>query len=142
MNREGTMNVRCGLLLVVGFFLLPQFQPTLSAQDMDTLDGIYRGEYEQLLLQENALLQQVEGLRDLKAGVDDMIEAVGTTPTADYAQEADRYERLQLLLPSAIKYSRELDQTLRKLEGVQQKKADLRAKVLERQSDVPIWWTQ
>jgi hypothetical protein len=131
-----------GLCVAVILLFLPQFVPTIAAQDMDTLDGIFRREYEQLLPQENALLQEVENLKGLKSRVDDMIDQVIATPTADYAKEADRYQRLQLLLPSAIKYSQELDQTLKKLDVVQRKKADLRAKVLERQSAVPIWWTQ
>jgi hypothetical protein len=141
-EEEGMMRVRYGLLFVVLLAFLPQLQPTLAAQDMDTLDRVFREEYEQLLLQENVLLQRIENLKDLKSRIDDMIEEASAAPTTDYAQETDRYQRLELLLPPAVKYSQELEQTLKKLEAVQQKKEDLRAKVLERQSDLPIWWTQ
>ena len=136
------MRVRLGLILAVVLFLLPQLQSILAAQDMDALDTVYRREYEGLLLQENALLQQVESLKALKSEIDDMIEAASAGPTNNYAQETDRYQRIQLLLPPAIRYSQELDQTLKRLQAVQQKKETLREKVLGRQSALPIWWTQ
>jgi multidrug resistance efflux pump len=114
----------------------------VSAQEMDTLDGIYRGQYQQLKLEENGIQQRVQSLKDLKSGIDDLIGQVTASSADSYALEADRYRQLQLLLPSAIKYCEELDQAQKRFDQLQQKKAELRSKILERQSSLPVWWSE
>lgn len=118
------------------------FPLVLAAQDMDTLEGIYRQQYEQLTAQESALQQQIENLLNMRSQVDNLIGQVGSAPASSYGQEADRYRQLELLLPSATRYSQELEQRQRQLAEVQQQKAELRSKILQRQSALPIWWTQ
>ena len=113
-----------------------------AAQDMDTVEGVYRQQYEQYTAQEAALQQQINGLLSQKTQVDGLIAQITGTSTQNYAQEAERYRQLQLLLPSAIQYSRDLADREKLLAQVQQKKAQLRAAILGRQSSLPIWWTQ
>ncbi len=113
-----------------------------AAQDMDTLEGIYREQYQKLTAQENALQQQIDNLNNLKSQVDGLIGQVAGMPSTNYSQEADKYRQLELLLPSATRYSQELDQRQRQLADVQRQKAELRSTILQRQSSLPIWWTQ
>jgi peptidoglycan hydrolase CwlO-like protein len=116
--------------------------PLLGAQDMDTLEGVYREQYEQLTAQENMLQEQIDNLTNMKAQVDSLIGQVGDIPAVDYAQEADRYRQLELLLPSATRYTQELARRQKQLTELQQQKTDLRSRILERQSSLPIWWRQ
>lgn len=125
------------LLILIQALFLPA-----HAQDMDTLEGIYREQYFQLTAQENALQQQIDNLTNLKSQVDGLMGQVANMPTANYGQEADKYRQLELLLPSATRYSAELDQRQRQLADVQRQKAELRSRILQRQSALPIWWTQ
>jgi uncharacterized phage infection (PIP) family protein YhgE len=119
------------------------FFPGLSAaQDMDTIEGVYRQQYEQYTGQEAALQQQINALLSQKDQVDGLISQITGQATQNYTQEAERYRQLQLLLPSAIQYSRDLADREKLLTQVQQRKAQLRAAILERQSSLPIWWTQ
>jgi len=113
-----------------------------AAQDMDTIEGIYRLQYEQYTAQETTLQQQMAALANVKSQVDGLISQVGGSSTTNYAQEADRYRQLQLLLPSAIQYSLDLDRLDKQISEVRKRKAELSAKILERQSALPIWWTQ
>ena len=123
------------MLIAVVCFALP-----LWAQDMDTLEGVHREQYERLTSQQNFVQQQMDMLLGLKSQVDDLIARVSTIPSADYSQEADRYRRLELLLPSAARYSEELAQRQKQLQQLQQQKAELRSRILERRSDLPVWW--
>ncbi len=113
-----------------------------AAQEMDAIEGVYRQQYEQYTAQETTLQQQMDALANVKSQVDGLISQVSGTPTTNYAQEADRYRQLQLLLPSAIQYSLDLDRLDKQLAEVRKRKAELSAKILERQSALPIWWTQ
>lgn len=113
-----------------------------GAQDMDTIEGIYRQQYQQYTAQEAALQQQMDALMSQKGQVDGLISQITGATTQNYAQEAERYRQLQLLLPSAIQYSSDLAQRERALTQVQAKKAELRAAILGRQSALPVWWTQ
>ena len=113
-----------------------------AAQDMDAIEGVYRQQYEQYTAQETALQQQMDALANMKSQVDGLISQVGGAPTTNYAQEADRYRQLQLLLPSAVQYSLDLDRLDKQLTEVRKRKAELSATILGRQSALPIWWTQ
>jgi hypothetical protein len=118
------------------------FAVPLAAQDMDTLEGVHRQQYERLTAQENSVQQQMDVLMGLKSGVDDLIGQVSTIPSEDYSQEADRYRQLELLLPSATRYSEELARRQKQLQQLQQQKATLRSQILERRSDLPVWWRE
>ena len=113
-----------------------------AAQDMDAIEGVYRQQYEQYTAQETALQQQMDALANMKSQVDGLISQVGGAPTTSYAQEADRYRQLQLLLPSAVQYSLDLDRLDKQLAEVRKRKAELSATILARQSVLPVWWTQ
>ena len=131
------------LVLPAVFLILALFSSFVaSAQDMDSIEGVYRKQYEQCMIQERTLQQQMQNLANLKSKVDDLIAQVSSAQTTDYAQEADRYRQLQLLLPSAIQYSEELDRRDKQLTEIQHKKDELKSAILNRQSTLPIWWTQ
>lgn len=143
---KNDQRVKNGLFRSVLPAILPVFLTCFSfvaaAQDMDAIEGVYRQQYEQYTTQETTLQQQMDALANVKSQVDGLISQVGGAPTANYAQEADRYRQLQLLLPSAIQYSLDLDRLDKQLAEVRKRKAELSAKVLERQSALPVWWTQ
>lgn len=130
------------LLISVLLILLLGLVYVTMAQDMDSLEGIYREQYFQLTARENDLQQQIDNLTNLKSQVDNLMGQVGGMPSANYSQEADKYRQLELLLPSATRYSQEIDVRQRQLAEVQRQKAELRSKILQRQSALPIWWTQ
>jgi prefoldin subunit 5 len=109
---------------------------------MDTLEGVYRQQYEQFTARESGLQQQIDDLDSVLNQIQTVIGQVNGLPTTDYAQQADRYQQLQLLLPSATRFSQEISQKQRQLGEVQQKKAELRSTILARQSDLPIWWRE
>jgi prefoldin subunit 5 len=113
-----------------------------AAQDMDSLEGVYREQYQQYTAQETMLQQQVDALASVKSQVDDLISQVSGTQTTNYAQEAERYRQLQTLLPSAIQYSTDLAARDKQLTEVRKRKAELRDTILARQSALPVWWTQ
>jgi hypothetical protein len=113
-----------------------------TAQDMDTLEGIYRVQYEQYTVQENVFQQQINHLIDLKSQVDGLIAQIGSSPTTNYGQDAEKYRQIQLLLPSAIQYSQDIDQLQKQLAEVERHKEELRSTILARQSALPIWWTE
>ncbi len=114
----------------------------VAAQDMDSIEGVYRQQYTQYTAQETTLQQQMDALARMKSQVDDLIAQVSGAPTTNYNQEAARYQQLQLLLPSAIQYSRDLDRLDKQLTEVRKRKAELRETILARQSALPVWWTQ
>lgn len=122
--------------------LAPFWSFVATAQDMDTIEGVYRRQYEQYTMQEREIQQQMENLANLKSQIDSLIAQVGGTPTTNYTQEADRYRQLQLLLPSALQYSHELERRDKQLTDIRHQKDELKSKILERQSSLPIWWTQ
>ena len=114
----------------------------VAAQDMGSIEGVYRQQYTQYTAQETTLQQQMDALARMKSQVDDLIAQVSGAPTTNYNQEAARYQQLQLLLPSAIQYSRDLDRLDKQLTEVRKRKAELRETILARQSALPVWWTQ
>jgi len=136
--------MRLSHLVFPAVFLI--FAPLLplvaTAQDMDTIEGVYRQQYDQYTMQERELQRQMENLANLKSQVDNLIAQVGSAPTTNYAQEADRYRQLQLLLPSAIQYSQDLERRDKQLAEIQHRKDELKSQILNRQSTLPIWWTQ
>jgi prefoldin subunit 5 len=130
-----------GLSALLLIFMQALFFPAY-AQDMDSQEGVDREQYQQLTAQENVLQQQIDTLASLKSQVDGLMGQVANMPTTNYGQEADKYRQLELLLPSATRYSYELDQRQRQLTEIQRQKAELRSRILQRRSSLPIWWTQ
>jgi hypothetical protein len=124
------------------FILVPFWSVIATAQDMDTIEGVYRQQYEQYTIQENGLRQEMQNLANLKSQIDSLITQVGNALTTNYAQEADRYRQLQLLLPSAIQYSHELEQRDKQITDIERRKDELKSQILDRQSTLPIWWTE
>jgi chromosome segregation ATPase len=108
---------------------------------MDSIEGVYRQQYGQYTALESRLQDQMDALSALKAQVDSLISQVAGSTTENYAQEAEKYRQLQLLLPSAIQYSVQLGDRARQLAEVERRKDELRSKILERQSALPVWWT-
>ena len=113
-----------------------------AAQDMDAIEGVYRQQYEQYTAQENSLQQQIDALSSAKSQVDNLIAQVSGAATTNYAQEAERYRQIQLLLPSAIQYSLDLDRRDKELAEIRQRKEQLRTAILGRQSALPVWWIE
>jgi len=136
--------MRLSRLVLPAVFLIPALFSSFvaTAQDMDAIEGVYHQQYEKYMIQERALRQQMQNLANLKSQVDNLIAQVSSSQTTDYAQETDRYRQLQLLLPSAIQYSQELDRRDKQLTEIQHKKDELKSAILNRQSTLPIWWTQ
>jgi chromosome segregation ATPase len=109
---------------------------------MDAIEGVYRQQYEQYTAQENSLQQQIDALSSAKSQVDNLIAQVSGAATTNYAQEAERYRQIQLLLPSAIQYSLDLDRRDKELAEIRQRKEQLRTAILGRQSALPVWWIE
>ena len=112
------------------------------AQEMDPQDGVYQKQYEQYRATEQQLQSQFNATRDLKAQVDSLISQVGGASTTSYSQEVEKYRQLQLFIPVALRYAQELEVFQRQLDEIRAKKDDLRARVLSRQSSLPLWWTE
>ena len=130
------------LLPAILLVCLAGFPFAAAAQDMDSIEGVYRQQYQQYTAQEASLQQQMDSLSSAKSQVDDLISQVGGATTTNYAQEAEKYRQLQLLLPSAIQYSLDLAARDKQLTEVRRRKAELRDTILARQSALPVWWTQ
>jgi hypothetical protein len=116
--------------------------PFLTFLLSDTLEGTQREQYDQLAVQQNVLQGQIDSLVSLKSQIDGLIGQISSVPTDNYSQEADRYRQLELLLPSATRYSQELAQRTRQMEQIRGRKAELRSKILQRRSDLPVWWRE
>lgn len=129
-------------LPLIFLILAPFLSFVATAQDMDTIEGVYRQQYEQYTIQESRLRQEMENLSNLKSQIDSLIAQVGNATTTNYAQESDRYRQIQLLLPSAIQYSHELEQRDKQITDIERRKSELKSQILERQSTLPIWWTE
>lgn len=127
-------------LLGAVLLLVTCFSSLLPAQDMDTLEGLYRQRYEQFAATESSLQQQIDNLNSVLSQIQTVIGQVNNLPAVNYAQQADRYQQLELLLPSARRFSQEISQRQGQLDEVQRQKAELRSTILARQSDLPIWW--
>jgi len=130
------------VLFVISTVVAPCFSFVATAQDMDSIEGVYRAQYEQYRAQENSLQQRIDNLVDLKSQVDRLIAQIGNSPSANYGQEAERYRQIGLLLPSAVQYSQEIDQLQKQLAEVQRHKEELRSAILARQTALPVWWTE
>lgn len=133
-------------LLHVFVLVLPMLVPSLGApllaQDMDAVEGIHREQYQALTARESGLQQQINDLNTVLAQIQTAINQVNSLPATNYAEQADRYRQLELLLPSATRFSQEIYQRQTQLDEIQRQKLDLRSTILARRSDLPIWWRE
>ncbi len=136
------MRVPHNLVAIIALAFTVCFSPGLFAQDMDTQEGIYRQQYEQYTARQSALQQQIDGLSSVLTQIQTLIDQVNALPADNFAQQADKYGELQLLLPSAEKFSQEISQRQRQLDKVTQQIDELRTAILARQSSLPIWWKE
>ena len=136
------MRLRHSLIMIIALALVACSSAVLFGQDMDTLEGIYRQQYEEYTARQGALQEQIDGLNSVLTQIQTLIDQVSALPAETYAQQADRYEQLSLLLPSAQKFSQQIGQRQKRLDEVMRKKEDLRSTILARQSSLPIWWRE
>lgn len=136
------MKVHYGLIMMLALAFIACPLTALFSQDMDTLEGIYRQQYGEYTARQYELQEQIEGLNNVLVQIQALIDQVNALPTENYAQQADRYEQLQLLLPSAQKFSEEIAKREKQLDQIMKKKDELRSTILSRQSSLPIWWAE
>jgi len=136
------MKVHHRLIIVIALAIVAWPQAFLFSQDMDTLEGIYRQQYQEYTARQNSLQVQIDGLSNVLTQIQSTIDQINALPAENYAQQADKYEQLTLLLPSAQKFSQEIAKRQKQLDEITRKKEDLKSTILSRQSSLPIWWTE
>ena len=136
------MRERYSLIMVFALALVVCSSAALFSQDMDTQEGIYRQQYEEYTARQDDLQEQIDGLNGVLTQIQALIDQINALPAETYAQRADRYEELTLLLPSAQRFSQEISQRQKRLDEVMRKIEDLKSTILSRQSSLPIWWRE
>jgi len=136
------MKVHHRLIIVILLAIVACPQRVLFSQDMDTLEGIYQQQYQEYTARQNSLQVQIDGLSNVLTQIQSTIDQINALPAENYAQQADKYEQLTLLLPSAQKFSQEIAKRQKQLDEITRKKEDLKSTILLRQSSLPIWWTE
>ncbi|MGA2107280.1 MAG: hypothetical protein ABSH25_06520 [Syntrophorhabdales bacterium] len=136
------MRERYSLIMVFALALVVCSSAVLFSQDMDTQEGIYRQQYEEYTARQDDLQEQIDGLNGVLTQIQALIDQINALPAETYAQQADRYEELTLLLPSAQRFSQEISQRQKRLDEVMRKIEDLKSTILSRQSSLPIWWRE
>ena len=70
--------MRLSRLVLPAVFLILAFLSSFgaTAQDMDTIEGVYHRQYDKYMIQERALRQQMQNLANLKSQVDNLIAQV------------------------------------------------------------------
>ena len=136
------MRERYSLVMVCALALVVCSSAVLFSQDMDTQEGIYRQQYEEYTARQDDLQEQIDGLNGVLTQIQALIDQINALPAETYAQRADRYEELTLLLPSAQRFSQEIGQRQNRLDEVMRKIEDLKSTILARQSSLPIWWRE
>ena len=136
------MRERYSLVMVCALALVVCSSAVLFSQDMDHQEGIYRRQYEEYTARQDDLQEQIDGLNGVLTQIQALIDQINALPAETYAQQADRYEELTLLLPSAQRFSQEIGQRQNRLDEVMRKIEDLKSTILARQSSLPIWWRE
>lgn len=136
------MRERYSLIMVFALALVVCSSAVLFSQDMDQQEGIYRQQYEEYTARQDDLQEQIDGLNGVLTQIQALIDQINALPAETYAQQADRYEELTLLLPSAQRFSQEISQRQKRLDEVMRKIEDLKSTILSRQSSLPIWWRE
>lgn len=112
------------------------------AQDMDALDTVYRQGFEQNRNQRETLQRQVDDLRGIKSQVDSIMAQIEGRSSPTYQEQAEKYRQIEVLVPVAIRFSQELDRKQKQVDQLDQERETIRAKVLERQNYMPLWWRE
>ncbi len=136
------MRERYSLVMVCALALVVCSSAVLFSQDMDQQEGIYRQQYEEYTARQDDLQEQIDGLNGVLTQIQALIDQINALPAETYSQQADRYEELTLLLPSAQRFSQEIGQRQKRLDEVTRKIEDLKSAILARQSSLPIWWRE
>jgi peptidoglycan hydrolase CwlO-like protein len=136
------MRERYSLIMVFALALVVCSSAVLFSQDMDQQEGIYRQQYEEYTARQDDLQEQIDGLNGVLTQIQALIDQINALPAETYAQQADRYEELTLLLPSAQRFSQEISQRQKRLDEVMRKIEGLKSTILSRQSSLPIWWRE
>ncbi len=136
------MRERYSLVMVCALALVVCSSAVLFSQDMDQQEGIYRQQYEEYTARQDDLQEQIDGLNGVLTQIQALIDQINALPAETYSQQADRYEELTLLLPSAQRFSQEIGQRQNRLDEVTRKIEDLKSAILARQSSLPIWWRE
>ncbi len=136
------MREQYSLVMVFALALVVCSSAVLFSQDMDQQEGIYRQQYEEYTARQDDLQEQIDGLNGVLTQIQALIDQINALPAETYAQQADRYEELTLLLPSAQRFSQEISQRQKRLDEVMRKIEDLKSTILSRQSSLPIWWRE
>ena len=112
------------------------------AQDMDALDSVYRQGFEQNRNQRETVQRQLDDLRGIKSQVDSIMAQIEVRPSRTYQEQAEKYRQIEVIVPVAIRFSQELDRKQKQLDKLDQERETIRAKVLERQDYLPLWWRE
>lgn len=112
------------------------------AQDMDALDSVYRQGFEQNRNQRKTVQGQLDDLRGIKSQVDSIMAQIEVRPSPTYQEQAEKYRQIEVIVPVAIRFSQELDRKQKQLDKLDQERETIRAKVLERQDYLPLWWRE
>jgi len=115
---------------------------TALAQDMDTLDTVYRQGFEQNRNQREIVQRQLDDLRGIKSQVDSIMSQIEGRPSPTYTEQAEKYRQIEVIVPVAIRFSQELERKQKQLDQLDQERETIRAKVLERQNYLPLWWRE
>jgi hypothetical protein len=112
------------------------------AQDMDALDTVYRQGFEQNRNQRETIQRQLDDLRGIKSQVDSIMAQIEGRSSPTYTEQAEKYRQIEVIVPVAIRFSQELDRKQKQLDQLDQERETIRAKVLERQNYLPLWWRE
>jgi len=81
-------------------------------------------------------------LTSIKSQVDSIMGQIGGRPSPTYQEQAEKYRQIEVLVPVAIRFAQELDRKQKQLDQLDQERETIRAKVLERQTYLPVWWRE
>lgn len=128
-----------GLILVAFLLLLPGVS---ASQEMSALETSFRQQYEQFTIQIMDLQRLIEDLRNIKAQVDGIIEQIQGKRYTSYAQEADKYRQLEVLMPVAVRFSQDLEAKRAQIDQLVSKREAVKARLVEWRGTLPPWWVE
>jgi hypothetical protein len=127
-------------LILVAFLLL---SPGITAsQEMSALEASFRQQYEQFTMQIMDLQRLTEDLRSIKAQIDAIIEQIQGKRYTSYAQEADKYRQLEVLMPVAVRFSQDLEAKRSQIDQLVSKREAVKARLVEWRGTLPAWWVE
>ena len=138
-RRRSIMKRVRGLILVAFLLLLPG---VTASQEMSVLEASFRQQYEQFTIQIMDLQRLTEDLRNIKAQVDSIIEQIQGKRYTSYAQEADKYRQLEVLMPVAVRFSQDLEAKRAQIDQLVSKREAVKARLVEWRGTLPPWWVE